>query len=105
MVTKVTSSTFKEEVMESNIPVVLDCYADWCGPCKMMAPVVDKMAEKYADQIVVGKLNVDDNMDTARAYRVRSIPYMAVFKNGEVANSLLGAGGEAALEDVLKSVL
>ncbi|MBQ6360030.1 MAG: thioredoxin [Lachnospiraceae bacterium] len=105
MVEIFTDANFEEKVLKSEKPVLVDFYADWCGPCKMMAPVVDKMAEKYADQIVVGKLNVDDNMDTARAYRVRSIPYMAVFKNGEVANSLLGAGGEAALEDVLKSVL
>lgn len=105
MVVKVTSDTFEQEILKSELPVLLDCYADWCGPCKMMGPVVEKMSEKYAGQLVVGKLNVDDNMETARAYRVRSIPYMAVFKNGEVANSLLGAGGEGALEDIIKSVL
>ncbi len=105
MVEIITDANFEEKVLKSDKPVLVDFYADWCGPCKMMGPVVEKMSEKYAGQLVVGKLNVDDNMETARAYRVRSIPYMAVFKNGEVANSLLGAGGEDALEDIIKSVL
>ena len=105
MVEIFTDANFEEKVLQSSLPVLVDFYADWCGPCKMMAPVVDSLAEKYAGQIVVGKLNVDENMDTARKYRVRSIPYMAVFKGGEVANSLLGAGGEEALEEVIKSVL
>ena len=105
MVEIFTDANFEEKVLQSSLPVLVDFYADWCGPCKMMAPVVDSLAEKYAGQIVVGKLNVDENMDTARKYRVRSIPYMAVFKGGEVVNSLLGAGGEEALEEVIKSVL
>ena len=105
MVEIITDENFEEKVEKAALPVLVDFYADWCGPCKMMAPVVEAMAEKYAGKLVVGKLNVDDNMVTARRFRVRSIPYMAVFKNGEIANSLLGAGGEAALEDVIKSVL
>ena len=105
MVEILTDANFEEKVLKSDKPVLVDFYADWCGPCKMMAPVVEQMAEKYAGKLVVGKLNVDENMASARAYRVRSIPFMAVFKNGEVANSLLGAGGEAALEDVILSVL
>ncbi len=105
MVEIITDENFEEKVEKAALPVLVDFYADWCGPCKMMAPVVEAMAEKYAGKLIVGKLNVDDNMVTARRFRVRSIPYMAVFKNGEIANSLLGAGGEAALEDVIKSVL
>ena len=105
MVEIITDENFEEKVEKAALPVLVDFYADWCGPCKMMAPVVEAMAEKYAGKLVVGKLNVDDNMVTARRFRVRSIPYMAVFKNGEIANSLLGAGGEAALEEVIKSVL
>ena len=105
MVEVVTDANFEEKVLKSELPVLVDFYADWCGPCKMMAPVVEAMAEKYAGRLVVGKINVNDNMDTAQKYRVRSIPYMAVFKGGEVANSLLGAGGEAALEEVILSAL
>ena len=105
MVEIITDENFEEKVEKAALPVLVDFYADWCGPCKMMAPVVEAMAEKYAGKLVVGKLNVDDNMVSARRFKVRSIPYMAVFKNGEIANSLLGAGGESALEDVIKSVL
>ena len=105
MVDVFTDANFEEKVLKSELPVLVDFYADWCGPCKMMAPVVEAMAEKYAGRLVVGKINVNDNMDTAQKYRVRSIPYMAVFKGGEVANSLLGAGGEAALEEVILSAL
>ena len=105
MVEMITDANFAEKVEQSELPVLVDFYADWCGPCKMMAPVVDAMAEKYAGKLVVGKLNVDDNMATARRFRVRSIPYMAVFKGGEVVNSLLGAGGEAALDEMIQSVL
>ena len=105
MVEVFTDANFEEKVLKSELPVLVDFYADWCGPCKMMAPVVEAMAEKYAGRLVVGKINVDDNMDTAQKYRVRSIPYMAVFKGGNVANSLLGAGGEAALEEVILSAL
>ena len=105
MVEMITDANFAEKVEQSELPVLVDFYADWCGPCKMMAPVVDAMAEKYAGRLVVGKLNVDENMATARRFRVRSIPYMAVFKGGEVANSLLGAGGEAALDEMIQSVL
>ena len=105
MVEIITDANFEEKVLKSDKPVLVDFYADWCGPCKMMAPAVEAMSEKYADQLVVGKLNVDENMNSARAYRVRSIPYMAVFKGGEVVNSLLGASGESALEEVILSVL
>ena len=105
MVEMITDANFAEKVEQSELPVLVDFYADWCGPCKMMAPVVDAMAEKYAGRLVVGKLNVDENMATARRFRVRSIPDMAVFKGGEVANSLLGAGGEAALDEMIQSVL
>ena len=105
MVEIITDENFEEKVEKAALPVLVDFYADWCGPCKMMAPVVEAMAEKYAGKLIVGKLNVDDNMVSARRFKVRSIPYMAVFKNGEIANSLLGAGGESALEDVIKSVL
>ena len=105
MVEVITDANFEEKVEKSDIPVLVDFYADWCGPCKMMAPVVESLSEKYAGKVAFGKLNVDENRATARRFRVRSIPYMAIFNDGAVANSLLGAGGEEALEEVILSVL
>ena len=104
-VVNVTADTFAAEVLNSDKTVVVDFNADWCGPCKMMAPVVEAMAEKYAGRLVVGKLNVDENMDSARKYRVRSIPYMALFKGGELVDHLLGAGSEDALTEKIEAVL
>ena len=77
-----TAANFEEEVLQSELPVLVDFYADWCGPCKMMGPVVEKCAEAYAGKMKIGKLNVDDNMTIAQKYRVVSIPHFIVFKNG-----------------------
>ena len=100
-----TDANFEEKVLKSDLPVLVDFYADWCGPCKMMAPVVEAMAEKYAGRLVVGKLNVDENMDPAHTYRVRSIPYMVLFKGGQVVDHMLGAGSEDALVEKIEAVL
>ncbi|SCP96413.1 thioredoxin [Anaerobium acetethylicum] len=89
---------FNDEVLKSDIPVLVDFYADWCGPCKMMAPVVEKIAEKYAGKVKVGKLNVDASPASAAKYKVMSIPTFLVFKNGEVTGTLVGAVSQAALE-------
>lgn len=89
---------FNEEVLKSDIPVLVDFYADWCGPCKMMAPVIEKIAEKYAGKVKVGKLNVDASPASAAKYKVMSIPTFLVFKNGEVTGTLVGAVSQAALE-------
>ena len=74
-----TAANFEEEVLQSELPVLVDFYADWCGPCKMMGPVVEKCAEAYAGKMKIGKLNVDDNMAIAQKYRVVSIPHFIVF--------------------------
>ncbi len=105
MVETITDQNFAEKVENSELPVLVDFYADWCGPCRMMAPAVEKMAEVFDGQIVVGKLNVDDNMDTAERYGVRSIPYIAVLKKGKVAGSQLGATGEEALEAMIRKAI
>lgn len=89
---------FEQEVLKSDIPVLVDFYADWCGPCKMMAPVVEKIAEKYAGKIKVGKLNVDSSPATASKYKVMSIPTFLIFKNGAVTGTLVGAVSQEALE-------
>lgn len=98
-------SGFEQDVLQSDIPVLVDFYADWCGPCKMMAPVVAQMAEKYDGRLKVGKLNIDDNMRIAQKYRVASIPTFMVFKGGEPALTLVGAMASDELAAKLDSVL
>lgn len=105
MVINVTSESFEQEVLRAELPVLLDCYADWCGPCKMMAPVVDKMAEKYEGRIKVCKLNVDEGRDVARTYRVVSIPNFLMFKNGELVKNIVGAMDPDAFENEISVLL
>ena len=91
MVHKFTESNFDTEVLQSDLPVFVDFYADWCGPCKMMSPVIDKLAEEFAGRIKVGKVNVDEYGDHAVKYGIMSIPNMVFFKNGEVVDRIVGA--------------
>ena len=91
MVHKFDESNFEAEVLQSDLPVFVDFYADWCGPCKMMSPVIDKLAEEYNGRIKVGKVNVDENGDLAVKYGIMSIPNMVFFKNGEVVDRVVGA--------------
>ncbi len=91
MVNKFDGNNFEAEVLKSDIPVFVDFYADWCGPCKMMSPVIDKLSEEYAGRIKVGKVNVDENSDLAVQYGIMSIPNMVFFKNGEVVDRVVGA--------------
>ena len=91
MVNKFNESNFDAEVLQSDLPVFVDFYADWCGPCKMMSPVIDKLAEEYEGRIKVGKVNVDENGDLAVKYGIMSIPNMVFFKNGEVVDRIVGA--------------
>lgn len=102
---KFTEANFQKEVLESEIPVLVDFYADWCGPCKMMGPVVEQMAEKFEGKMKIGKLNVDDAGAVAQKYRVASIPTFIIFKNGEPVANYLGAMSEEELESRLNAVL
>lgn len=95
-------SNFEQEVLNSDIPVLVDFYADWCGPCKMMAPVVDELSEEYDGRVKVGKVNVDTASGTAAKYRVMSIPTFILFKNGEPVETLVGAVSKKELEERLK---
>lgn len=88
---------FEKEVLKSELPVLVDFYADWCGPCKMMAPVIKEIAEEYSGKIKVGKCNVDENMEIAMKYRVMSIPNFVYFKNGNVSAQTLGAMDKSEL--------
>ncbi len=91
MVTEFTDSNFESEVIKSDIPVLVDFWAVWCGPCKMIAPEVEKLSEEKKGLLKVGKLNVDENRDTAIKFSITSIPTLLLFKDGQVAKKLVGA--------------
>lgn len=101
----ITDNNFEEEVLKSSLPVLVDFYADWCGPCKMMAPIVEGLAETFGDKCRVGKCNIDENMELAGRYRIMSIPTILIFKDGEVVSTTIGAVGKNELEDKIKQVL
>ena len=102
---KFTDVNFAAEVLQSDIPVLVDFYADWCGPCKMMAPIIKELAEAYAGKIKIGKLNVDENPNTAVQYKVMSIPTFLLFQNGEKVNAVSGAVPKKELEALLNQML
>jgi thioredoxin 1 len=97
-----TDANFQKEALESDIPVLVDFYADWCGPCKMVAPIVAELADEYAGTFKIGKLNVDQESGTAEKYRVMSIPTLMVLKNGEVVDTIVGAVPKKTLQDKLE---
>ncbi len=103
MVQKFDENNWEAEVLQSDIPVFVDFYADWCGPCKMMSPVIDQLAEEFDGRIKVGKINVDENSDMAARYNVMSIPNMLFFKNGEVVDSVIGAIPKPAMKAKFES--
>ena len=88
---EVTDSNFQNEVLKSDTPVLLDFWAEWCGPCKMIAPVVEELAKEYDGKLKVGKVDVDANQQTSMQYGVRSIPTLLIFKGGKVVDQLIGA--------------
>ena len=100
-----TTQNFEQEVLKSDKPVLVDFYADWCGPCKMMAPVVEELAELYNGKAKVGKLNVDDNEEIAMKYGVMSIPTLLVIKNGNVEAKMIGVQKRETLIDALDKAL
>ena len=89
-VLKISSENYEEEVLKADKPVIIDFYADWCGPCRMMSPIIDEIAEEKADSIKVGKVNVDENQDLAMKYGVMSIPTIVIIKNGKVEKTFVG---------------
>ena len=100
-----SDSSFAEEIGSSSEPVVVDFWAEWCGPCKMIAPILDQIAEEQAGKIKIAKLNVDDNPDIARRFDVMSIPTLIVFQDGQPVKRLVGAEGKGQLLEELADVL
>ncbi|MDR1709809.1 MAG: thioredoxin TrxA [Candidatus Accumulibacter sp.] len=101
----VTDDTFAAEVLQSSAPVLLDFWAEWCGPCKMIAPVIEEIAEQYAGRLKVAKLNIDENPATPSNYAVRSIPTLMLFKNGNVEATKIGAAPRSQLTAFIDSHL
>ena len=101
----VTDASFEEDVLNSDIPVLVDYWAEWCGPCKMIAPLLDEIAEEYADRLIVTKLNIDENQNTPQKYSVRSIPTLMLFKHGDVHAQKMGAMSKSQLTEFLESNL
>ena len=99
---KFTTENFETEVLKSDKPVLVDFYADWCGPCRMMAPLVEELAEELADQVVIGKLNVDDSEEIAAKYGVMNIPTLILFREGKEAERLLGVRSREELERMIQ---
>ncbi|MEM8501791.1 MAG: thioredoxin [Cyanobacteria bacterium P01_D01_bin.1] len=102
---QVTDSTFKQEVLENEAPVLVDFWAPWCGPCRMVAPVVDEISEQYDGQVKVVKVNTDENPSVASQYGIRSIPTLMIFKGGQRVDMVVGAVPKTTLANTLEKYL
>ncbi len=105
MALEITDANFEELVMNSDKPVMIDFWAVWCGPCRMVGPIVQEIGEEYGDKVVVGKLDVDHNPETARKFGIRNIPTLLFFKNGEVVDKQVGAVPKQKLVEKLDGLL
>ena len=105
MVTDVTDQNFEDEVIKSTLPVLVDLWAPWCAPCRMVAPVIDSLAEKYTGKFKFCRLNIDENPQTAARYKVMSIPTLMFFKGGEPVDTVIGAVPERALQPKIDGLL
>ena len=104
-VLQLTDKDFEEKVIKSQVPVMVDFYADWCGPCKLAAPVIEELSEEYKDKLVFGKMNVDENKVVTGKYGIMSIPTMIVFKGGQEVERVSGFGGKEGVVKLIEKVL
>ena len=104
-ISHLTDETFEEEVLQSNLPVLVDYWAEWCGPCKMIAPILDSLTDEYAGKLKISKLNIDENQKTPQKYGVRGIPTLMIFKNGNVEATKVGALSKSQLTAFIDSNL
>ena len=102
---ELSDSTFESEVLKSETPVLVDFWAPWCGPCRMLAPVVEDIATSYTGRLKVGKVNVDDNQEITVKYGIRSIPTLILFKNGKAVDQIIGAVPKSEIERIIKKAL
>lgn len=100
-----TDQTFEQEVLQSRMPVLVDFWAPWCAPCRIVSPIVEELAKEYEGKLKVGKLNVDDNQETAGKYGIMSIPSLLIFKNGQPLKTMIGAQGKDSLKKGIEEVL
>jgi thioredoxin 1 len=100
-----TDATFDQDVINSDTPVLVDFWAEWCGPCRMMTPTIDALAADYAGRVKIGKLNVDDNPGTAMRYQVRGIPMLLLFKGGKIVEQKVGAAPKTDVQKMLENHL
>lgn len=101
----ITDASFQADVLDSGTPVLVDFWAEWCGPCKMIGPALEEISDELAGKVVIAKLNIDDHPDAPGKYGVRGIPTMILFKNGEIADTKVGAAPKSALKGWLESAL
>ena len=104
-ITHVTDSTFDTEVLNSDLPVLVDYWAEWCGPCKMIAPIVDEIADEYGDRLKVAKMDIDNNMMTPPQYGIRGIPTLMIFRDGKVQATKVGAVSKGQLKAFIDEVV
>ncbi len=102
---EITDDNFDAEVLESELPVLVDFWAEWCGPCKMISPIVEEIASDYNGKVKVGKVNIDYNQQVAMTYGIRGIPALLVFKSGSVANQIVGAVPKNHITQILDEVI
>jgi len=101
----ISDADFEEKVLKSPIPVMVDFYADWCGPCKMAEPVLEELQNQYGDKILIVKINVDENQQTPQKYAVMSIPTTIIFKEGKEVGKQIGFAGKKGFEDIIKKAI